>query len=242
MRKIAIVILLIGIFFSFAKTAKAESCNPIYNAGPACITIGGLILDAKVMNPRTNQMVNNLTINDSKYAPGALVTFQIIVSNSTNLTIPETEITNGFPPYVDYSKGEGNFDPRTRILTFRVHNLEPRQPQIFTVVGKIADPEKLPAGNNITCVTNQAVGIVLDPASAKDTSRFCIEKRAVSAITPSSVTSIRETDSVEPEFPVFIPSKQISKTPSTGLEILTSLGLIATGFLGHILRQRAKRV
>lgn len=190
MRKILIATALSALLFlSSGKIAKAESCNPIYGGGPGCITSGGLILDATVMNPQTNQMVNNLSANDPKYSPGSTVTFQIKLINSTNSAIGEIDVQNGFPPYLNYLTGEGNFDTTTKILSFRVHNLEPNKPKTYTITGKIAESSQLPGGNtnSITCVANQAVAIVFDPASAKDTSSFCIEKIVQFVPTPTPI-------------------------------------------------------
>lgn len=220
------------LLLSFAKVAKAQSCNPIYGGGPNCMTIGGLILDATVMNPQTNKMVNDLKINGPKYSPGSIVTFQIKLINTTNSTIGHVDVKDGFPPYVNYSKGEGNFDQALRILSFKVNDLEPNKPRIYTILGRIVESDQLPGNNNVICVANQAVAVVADPASAKDTSTFCIEKKT--QVTPTPIDIPLEKSG----FPTLAPPAKISKTPSTGPESLILFSLIPTGILGWFLRRR----
>lgn len=219
------------LLLSFAKSAKAQSCNPIYGGGPTCVTIGGLILDATVINPQTNKMVNDLSINDPKYSPGSIVTFQIKLINTTNSTIGHITVQDGMPSYVNYATGEGAFDAASKILSFSVKNLEPNKPRVYTVLGRIAESDQLPGINSITCVTNQAVAVVVDPASAKDTSTFCIEKKT--QFTPTPISKPAEKSG----FPILSPPTKISKTPSTGPEALALFFLIPAGITGLILRK-----
>ena len=233
-----LLILTIAVFqfsifnFQFSKKAFAQApCQPIYGGGPTCITIGGLILDATVMNPQTNKMVNGLKLNDPKYSPGSIVTFQIKLINTTNSTIGPIDVQDGFPPYVNYSSGEGNFDAASRILSFRVASLEPNKPKIYNIFGRVVESDQIPGGNGTTCVTNQAVAVVVDPASAKDTLSFCIENKLQLAPTPLPVKS---------GFPILTPPVAISKTPATGNEALFIFTLIPIGILGEFLRRKSK--
>lgn len=223
------------LFLSLTKIAKADFCNPIYGGGPTCITIGGLMLDATVMNPETNKMVNGLKINDPKYIPGSIVTFQIKLINTTNSTIGRIDVQHGFPPYVNYSAGEGNFDQATRILSFTVNSLEPNKPKTYNVFGRIAESDQIPGGNGTTCVTSQAVAVVVDPASAKDTLSLCIEKKI--APTPLPI----KKPATKSGFPILTPPAAISKTPATGNEALFTLVLIPIGILGEFLRRKSKQ-
>lgn len=217
----------------FAKVAKAESCNPIYGGGPTCVTIGGLMLDATVLNPQTNKMVNDLKINDPKYTPSSIVTFQIKLINTTNSTIGHIKVRDGFPPYVNYAAGEGNFDQASRILSFDVNNLEPNKARVYTILGRVVESDQLPGKNSITCVTNQAVATVVDPASAKDTSTFCIEKKT------ETVPTATDKPLGKSGFPTLTAPTKISKTPSTGPESLILFSLIPTGILGWFLRRKS---
>jgi len=223
------------LLLSFTKAAYAESCNPIYGGGPTCVTIGGLMLDATVMNPQTNKMVNGLKVNEPKYNPGSIVTFQIKLINTTSSTIGHIDVQDGFPPYVNYSTGEGNFDTASRILSFSVKDLEPNKPRIYNIFGRIVASDQLPGNNSIICVTNQVVAMVVDPASAKDTSTFCIEKKT--QVAPSPINKPAK----KLGFPILTPPTKISKTPSTGPEALALFFLIPTGIAGFFLRRKSKQ-
>lgn len=229
--KVLLITLIIFVSSQLINKAFAEeSCQPIYGGGPTCITIGGLMLDATVMNPKTNKMVNSLNINDPKYSHGLIVTFQIKLINTTNSTIERIDVQHGFPPYVNYSAGEGNFDQATKILSFTVNSLEPNKPKIYTIFGRIVESDQIPGGNGTTCVTSQAVAVVVDPASAKDTLSFCIENKL-----------LVNKPAIKSGFPILTPPVTISKTPSTGAESLALFSLIPIIIVGFFLRRKSKQ-
>lgn len=234
--RVLLIALIIFVGSQLISNAFAQTpCQPIYGGGPTCITIGGLMLDATVMNPKTNKMVNDLKMNDPKYSPGSIVTFQVKLINTTNSTIGEIDVQYGFPPYVNYSGGEGNFDQASRILSFKVNSLEPNKPKIYNVFGRIAESDQIPGGNGITCVTNQAIAVVVDPASAKDTLSFCIEKKIEPTPLPVNKPAVKSG------FPILTPPAKISKTPATGPESLALFSLIPAGILGWFLRKKSKQ-
>lgn len=229
---IIIICLTSNFYFLSSESAYANSsCQPIYGGGPTCFSIGGLVLDTTVMNPQTSKMVNSLNINDPKYKPGSLVTFQVKLTNTTNSTFPEINVKEAFPPYVNYLTGDGNFDASTKILSFKVNNLEPNKPITYTILGRVVDADQLPGEHSISCVANQVDAEVLDPASAKSTSGFCIEK----GLTPIPTKAVMQKSG----FPV-MPPPTISKTPATGSESLILFSLIPTGILGWFLRKKSK--
>ena len=232
------IIFLISIlyFLSSGMVYADTSCEPIYGGGPTCVTTGGLVLNATVMNPQTNKMVDNLKPTDPTYKPGSLVTLQLMLTNVTTSTFREIDVQNVFPMYVNYLAGEGNFDQNSRILSFKVKDLEPNKPKTYTLMGKIVEAQQLPDENSINCVVNQATGIVLDPASAGDTSTFCIEKKI--QVTPTPINKPAEKSG----FPILTPPPTISKTPATGPESLALFSLVPTGILGWYLRKKSRRL
>lgn len=213
------------LFLISVPTAQADtSCQPIYGGGQSCVTTNNIIVDKTILNPKTNQLVDNLGINDPKYQPDFITTFQIKVTNTGNNLLPSVEVKDIFPQYVSFSSGPGNFDSNTRTLTFPVINLEKNESRVFTILGRIADEKSIPLANGNICVVNQALATTSTNEAAQDNAQFCIEKKEVSIIKGG--------------FPVFAPVPTAT-TPATGPEVLSLFALIPTGLTGWFLRKKS---
>jgi hypothetical protein len=230
-------------FLSFSNPTKVladTTCQPIYGGGQTCITTGNISVNKTVLNPETNKMVDSLSINDPKYQPDYLVTFQIAVTNTDDANISKIRIDDVFPQYVKFSSGLGNFDDKTKTLTFEVENLSANETKTFTILGRIVDNSQIPiAQGAIVCVVNQAVATNLDKKSqvSQDNAQLCIEK-------PITITSVPTTiPTVIPSgkgFPV-LPSVPTSVSPKTGPEMWGLISLIPTGITGWFLRKFSKK-
>lgn len=211
--------------FRLPKVFADTSCQPIYGGGQTCNTSSNIAIDKKILNPKTNLMVDNLGVNDPKYEPGFITTFQIKITN-TGSKIFNSQIKDIFPQYVSFSAGPGVFDKNTKTLAFPVENLAPNESRVFTIFGRIADENSIPLANGSVCVVNQALAKTNTNDVAQDNSQFCLGKK-------TSVTA-------KSGFPVF-PASPISKTPSTGPEALTLFSLIPIGIAGFFLRRKSKQ-
>jgi uncharacterized repeat protein (TIGR01451 family) len=227
MKKLYLSVIFLLTIFSFANPLKAfadTSCQPIYGGGQTCITTGNISINKTVINPQTNQFVDNLSINDPRHQPGFITTFQIAVTNTGNASISRIRVSDIFPQYVTFSSGTGNFDNNTKTLTFEISNLSANETRNFTIQGKVVDSSLIPISlGSVVCVVNQAIATNLDNTSqvSQDNAQFCIEKVATSS-----------------SFPVF-PTTQITTTPATGAESLVLFSLIPTGLAGWFLRKQS---
>lgn len=219
MKKYAFIL---GLFFVFlfGGIANAEtSCQPIYGGGQTCITTGNITINKLVQNPSTDVFVDNLNINDPRYAPSQNVTFQIkVLSNDADVT--RITVKDVLPQHVTFVSGPGNYDANTNTLTFDINNPAKGKEQVFNVVGKIDDASKLPGG--ITCTVNQVSAESQNGQRASDNAQFCIEvvtKGGLPVATPPAITT----------------------TPPTGPELIPLAALIPGGLAGVVLRRKAKR-
>jgi uncharacterized repeat protein (TIGR01451 family) len=223
---LSIVFLLTVACFALPIKSYADtSCQPIYGGGQTCATTGNININKTVLNPQTNQFVDNLNINDPRYQPGSTVTFQIAVTNTGSSNISRMQVSDVFPQYLTFSSGTGNFDSNTKTLTFEVDNLAVNEVRNFTILGKVVDSSQIPlAQGSVVCVVNQATATNLDNNSqtGQDNAQFCIEK--IAAVTG---------------FPTFPSTTTITTTPSTGPEAFVLIGLLPTGFAGWVLRRKA---
>jgi len=223
---LSIVFLLTVIFFVFPLKSFADtSCQSIYGGGQTCTTTGNISVNKTVMNPQTGSMVDNLGINDPRYQPGFITTFQISVTNTGNSNISRINVQDVFPQYVTFSSGPGSFDSNTKTLSFEVDNLAGNETRTFTILGRIVDTSLIPINQgSVVCIVNQATATNIDNNSqtSQDNAQFCIEKTVASA----------------KGFPVY-PATNITTTPSTGAESLALFALIPTGITGLFLRKKS---
>ncbi len=210
---------------TFAQGALADTgCQPVYGGGQTCIQIGNILIHKTVQNPQTGAFVNNLNINDPKFAPASSVTFNITVTNTGSSTINKTTVKDTLPQFINFVSGPGNFDSNTKVLTFDAGNLTAGESRTFTIVVKVTDEGQLPSNQGITCVVNQALVTSENGQQSSDNSQFCIQKPVMG-----------ETKGGLKVFPAPV----VTTTPPTGPEMLPLIGLIPTGVFGFILRKKS---
>lgn len=213
-------------FLSSPSNAKAEiTCQPIYGGGQTCITTGTISVNKTVMNPQTNKMVDNLGINDPKYGPEYIVTFQLAITNTSNSVISQIDVRDTIPQFMNFSAGPGNFDQSTKNLNFRIENLNANETRVFNVLGRVVNSNSLP-NSSIVCVVNQVNAVTNQGSTAQDNAQFCIEK----------TLPVTTTITTKGGFPVFPPTDVIT-APKTGPESLALFSLIPTAIAGVALRK-----
>lgn len=166
-----------------------------------------------VSNPQTKAMVDNLEMKDPKYAQGSSINFQLRVINISDKSISDITVKDIFPQFIDFDKGSGNFDLKTKILTLNT-SLKQKEVKVFNFSGKVS--KNLTFSQDILCVTNQVNATAKQGASASDKAQFCLEKKA---------TAIGKN------------SNRLASTPATGAASLTLFFLIPAGILGWNLRK-----
>ncbi len=200
------------------------ACQPIYGGGQTCVQVGNVLINKTVQNPQTGSFVDNLNINDPKFAPASSVKFNITVTNTGSSTINKTTVKDTLPGFVSFVSGPGSFDSNTKVLTFDVNDLKAGESKTFTVTAKIVDGGQLPSDQGITCVVNQALATSENGQQSSDNSQFCIQKPVLG-----------ETKGGLKVFP----APAVTTTPATGPEMLPLIGLIPTGVFGFILRKKS---
>jgi uncharacterized repeat protein (TIGR01451 family) len=225
-----------GLVFIFGLIAAAHSyasygsvaCQPIYGGGETCEYSNKFVLDKKVLNPASvtkgssGTYVDNLSINDPRFAPNQKVLFELAITNTGNTTLGEITLTDIFPSYVTFVSGPGSYDKNSNTLTLKVVNLNPNETRKYVVEGKINDASNLPGGQGVVCVVNQASATYNNDQS-KDNSQFCIEVTTTKGGLP------------------VMPAPVITETPATGPEMLPLLSLIPAGIGGLLLRKRSSK-
>jgi hypothetical protein len=221
-----LLVLSVAAFAFPAKSYADVSCQAIYGGGQSCVTTNSITINKTVLNPQTNQFVNNLSTNDPKYLPGYITTFQISVTNTGNTNISKVDIKDIFPRYVSFGSGAGNFDAKTNTLFFSITDLAPNETRKYSIVGRVYNTEKISISDGSTvCVVNQAIASIDGNIVGQDNAQFCIQKTIATATTKGG-------------FPVYT-AVQTASTPDTGAEALVLFGLIPTGIAGMFLRKNS---
>lgn len=230
MKKLLLIAASFGIMsLSFAVNASADtSCQPIYGGGETCVQVGNITLNKTVKNPTSGAFVDNLNVNDPKYAPASTVSFKITVTNTGNSAISTTTVKDTLPNYVTFVSGPGSFDANTKVLTFTVNNLGAGASQTFDVQAKVADQGSLPTDQGVVCVVNQASATTNDNKQSSDNAQFCIEKPGQPGTTTKGGLKV-------------FPAPKVVTTPATGPEMLPLIGLIPGGALGLFLRKKSSK-
>lgn len=216
-------------YLLFVNLALADVvCQPIYGGGQTCVQAGNIIINKQVQNPKTNDFVDNLGVNDPKFSPEQLVNFKIMITNTGGTTMSQVDIKDLFPQFVNFAAGAGSFDSNTKTFSFSIQNLNPGEQRIFVVSGKVVSNDQLPSDKGIVCVVNQ-VAASSDNQKSQDNSEFCIQKAVVTSA-PTTKGGLK----------VF-PSPSVTTTPSTGPELLPLLALLPSGAFGFFLRKKAEK-
>lgn len=193
-------------------------CVPVYGGGVQCPRPGNVLIDKKVQSPSSGVYVDNLGPGDPKYRPEQIVTFQIIVQNSGKESLNTVNITDILPQYVDFMSGPGNYDSKSKSVSWTVSNLTPASTQVYYIKGRIVHQALFPADINIVCPTSsnpQPINKVDAKSNGQtdhDESRFCIQKEVIVPIVPKA----------GPEH-----------------WLLSIVGLVVTFYAGNILRKKS---
>ena len=229
--KTLILSTLVAVAFLLSAPAvfAATTCTPIYGGGQSCVQSGNLLIDKKVQNPQNNAFVDNLGVNDPRYAPNQKVNFQITVTNTGSTTFGKVSIQDTLPQYVFLANGNTSME---------VTDLKPNDSRTIMLVGQVVDASQLPANQSVICVLNQVTANA-DNQNSSDNAQFCIEKAGQSVTVTTQPAATTPSGTTKGGIKVF-PQSTVTKTPPTGPEAFALFALIPSAGLGYFLRKRSK--
>ena len=229
MRKITSLLLSIAalaIVASPSFSAGESNCQIVYGGGEVCPPKQvKFVINKLVEKPGKGggNFVENLTINDPRFAPNQNINFKIIIENTGNTDITDLNVADTFPEFLSFVAGVGNTNVGAKQINFIVGKLEKGKKMEFLITAKTAEADKLPSNQAITCVTNNVRATAPDGVSADDNAQGCIEKQVLGA---------------QPT-PQIFEKPAIKELPPTGPELGLLAALIPTGLAGIYLRRKA---
>lgn len=241
MKKLLILLFLFSVFsLPFSEHVDADVvCTPVYGGGQTCVSAGALLIDKKVLNPATNQFVDNLGVNDPHFQPSNPVFFRIALTNTGNTAVNNITVKDIIPQFVDFAAGAGNFDQNTKTLSFQLGNLAPSETRTFDLSGRTVPNDQLPS--SLVCTVNQAIATSSNLFN-QDNAQFCIEKLAPTP-TPQPGQPVQPGQPLQPQAPIskgglpVLPPVQPKITPPTGPEAILTLLFATSGISGLFLRK-----
>jgi uncharacterized repeat protein (TIGR01451 family) len=213
MKKLLFSISLIAFLGIFSGKAFAD-CQELYGGGTSC-TSHNFTINKLVQSPtKGGELVENLSVNDPKFAPAQTINYRLIVKNNGSDNIPTLNIKDVFPQYITFVAGPGTYDSNTNTLTFTISNLGSGQSKTYDLTAKTASLNNLPSDQNVTCVINQAYATDNNGVTNSDNAQACIQK----------------------------PGKKLETLPATGPEMLPLAFLFPGALGGLILRKKSNKV
>lgn len=228
MKKLVLTILSIALTMFAVQTAYAagsSSCQIIYGGGQVCQEQLKFTINKLVQKPGKGggDFVENLTVNDPRFAPREEVNFKISIKNTGNSDITNLNIVDTFPQFLTFVAGVGVANVGASQINFMVGKIAAGQTLDYVITAKIADAGSLPNNQAVTCVTNNVTATASDGTQASDNAQLCIEKQVLGAVPTPQI--------LEKPF--------VKQIPATGPELGALFGLIPVGALGFYLRKKA---
>ncbi len=209
--------------------AQTPNCEQIFGGGITCEQNEPITVNKQIQNPANQQYVDSLPPDAPAFKPGETVRFKLTVANTGNNSVSNIAVSDILPVYLDYAKGSGKYDAKTRTFSFTIDELAGKSNKVYFVEAKVSSADKLPNSPQISCVINQA-RVVANRKTSQDNVKACVTK----ATTPATISVTSKGG-----LPIYPPT-QSKSTPETGPEALALIGLAPLGALGFYLRSKAK--
>ncbi len=140
-----------------------------------------IIVDKMVMTGNQTKggqevYVDNLSPSDPRFAPGAQVTFQVKVKNTSDSTLKNIQVKDILPTWVDAIEGPGEYDANSRTISWTYPELKSGEGKMEKIIVQIKPQDQLPADQGLMCMNNKATA-KSDTVYDEDTAQFCLEKQ-----------------------------------------------------------------
>lgn len=171
----------IGAIFLFLLPGNAlaqtnPECPSVY--GGACPP-GQILVEKKVLNPKTGEFVQILSGNDTTFAPNDEVKFRIEVKNTGSTTLSGVSVSDRLPGNVNFlsSSPTGSFDQANNSVSWTI-NLVAGESRFFQIRVQVKPKNEL--NFDIACMTN-FVQVQKDALVGQSSAIFCIQLQALTS-------------------------------------------------------------
>lgn len=148
---------------------SAVRCETQYGGREVCVRTGQLQIDKEVFNPQENKFVDNLGINDHKFAPGDGITFRFKAKNVGDATFDNISVSDSLPSLLELVSGS---------TSFTISGLTPGKTEEREIKVKVTASGNFPGDKTIVCVVNTAEASSGNEKD-RDTAQVCLERKVV---------------------------------------------------------------
>lgn len=153
----------------FAETTwAAVRCETQYGGGEVCVKTGELLIYKEVLNPRTNEFVDNLDITTYKFAPGEEITFKLKIKNVGDATFSKVWVKDSLPSYLEVVSGS---------LEFEITDLNPGETEEREIKVKVFSDDRFP--KNLTICEDNLGEVWSGDERDKDTAQVCLSQKVL---------------------------------------------------------------
>lgn len=181
--KVAGLFAILSLSFLLSPAFAAVRCETQYGGREVCVRTGQLQIDKEVFNPQENKFVDNLGINDHKFAPGDEITFRLKIKNVGDATFDNISVNDSLPSLLELTSGS---------TSFTISNLTPGSTRENEIKAKVAASGNFPVDKTLVCVVNTAQ-VNSGGEKDKDTAQVCLERKAVGPAPAPKPTALPPT-------------------------------------------------
>jgi len=149
------------------------------------VTPAKVVVDKLVRHPVSGNYVDNLGLQDSKYAPEDAIFFKLIAKNTGGSTLSSIRVEDVLPPYVAFISG-GDYNATTRVVSVTFTDVQPGTERTTFIQVRALPLAKLPAQKSVICPVNKVTAYTVEQGQDDDTAQFCIQKKAVAKTVPAT--------------------------------------------------------
>lgn len=163
----ATLVLLFALAFIIKPIWAAVRCETYYGE-EVCVRTGELQIDKEVWDVEDGLWVDNMGLDDYKFAPGEEITFKLRIKNVGDEKFDKVYVKDILPEYLELVSGE---------LSFEIDDLEVDETEEREIKARVVSADKFP--NDTTICDKNTAEAWTDDERDKDTSQICMEEKVL---------------------------------------------------------------
>lgn len=138
------------------------------------------LLDKKVLDPRSNKFVDNLSIDQFKFLPNQDVWYRIEFKNNKDYELTNIVGKDVLPNSMQFVSGDGVYDPTTNTVTVTIDKIAANSSRFWDIKARFVSG-KGGVGMTSGCVNNYAEG-KKDGEMMADYARVCVSDKVMGEV------------------------------------------------------------
>lgn len=137
-------------------------------------------IDKKVLDPRSNKFVDNLTVDQFKFLPNQDVWFRVEIKNNTSAELVNVVGKDVLPASMQLVSGDGVYDPASNTLTVTIDRIAPNSSRFWDIKASFVSG-KGGVSMSTACANNYAEARK-DNDVVSDTANVCVSDKVLGEV------------------------------------------------------------